>query len=224
MTDSILPRIMTVEDIAGYLRVSNEVVISELEQGHIAGFKVGTEWRCTEASLLDYVSGQHLSCFETQLDSSKSRWTVADFVETGPFEYKWPGGIEAFETGYETNRTFEERTHTFKIGFTKREAAGQDDRPRVVIWMDNWPLVEFAGGNNYKSDKLLVSVIKVKGGKQLRPAAKIPEEYKEFRVVRYDSIVKGPYASGNMAVVVKNNDFESMLKHAIIRATWKEFI
>jgi len=223
MTDSILPRIMTIEDIAGYLRVNNELVISELEQGHINGFKVGTEWRCTEASLLDYVGGQRLSGSSAQSDSPVLKYEETDFTEIGSFDYKWPGGKEDFENGFETTRSVEGRTHTFRIGFTDRQAAGQERR-RVVVWMDNWPLVEFAGSNNYESDGLLASVIKVKGGKQLRPSAHIPEEYKGFRVARYDSIIQGSYASSNMAVIVQDTDFESMLKHAIIRANLKELI
>ena len=94
-------------------------------------------------------------------------------------------------------------------------------RRRIVVWMDNWPLVEFAGSNNYESDGLLASVIKVEGGKQLRPSAKIPDEYKDFRIARYDSVVQGPYASRNLAVIVSKDDLESMLRHAIIRAALK---
>ena len=79
-------------------------------------------------------------------------------------------------------------------------------------------------GNNYESDGLLASVIKVQGGKQLPRSARIPEEYISFYIARYDSIVQGPYASKNMAVIVKKDDLESMLQHAIIRANSKELI
>jgi hypothetical protein len=223
MTESILPAIMTVEDMAGYLKVDNKVVISELEQGHIHGFKVGTEWRCTEASLLDYINGKHhsVSLAQSGIPAWKSEET--GFTEIGSFDFQWPGGKEHFENGYETTRSVEGRSRTFRIGFTDRPAAGQKRR-RVVVWMNNWPLVEFAGGNNYESDGFLASVIKVKGGKQLRASANIPDAYKEFSVVRYDSIVQGPYASRNMAVVAHKSDLESMLKHAIIRAQLKELI
>jgi len=223
MADSILPRIMTITDMAEYLKVDEKVIISELEQGHINGFKVGTEWRCTEASLLDYISGQNLLGSSAQSDYPRWKWIEGSFTEIGPFDYKWPKETEAFENGFETTRSIEGHTRTFKIGFTNRKAAGKERR-RVVVWMDNWPLVEFAGSNDYESDGLLASVIKIKGGKQLRTSAKIPEEYKGFRIARYDSIVQGPYASQHMAVIVQSNDLESMLKHAIIRATLKELI
>jgi hypothetical protein len=156
-------------------------------------------------------------------ENAKIQYEATDFIEVGSFDYQWPKDREHFEYGYETTRNVNGRTHTFKIGFTNREAAGQMRR-RVVVWMDNWPLVEFAAGNNYKSDGLLASVIKVQGGKQLRPSGKIPEEYKEFHIARYDSIVQGPYASRNMAVIVSKDDLQSMVRHAIIRATWKQLI
>ncbi len=223
MIDSTLPKIMNVEEVADYFKIDKGIIIRELEQGHLRGFKVGTEWRFTEANVLEFINRNHPSLSLTQPDSSALRYEETEFTEVGSFDYQWPKDIEHFENGYETTRNINGRTHTFKIGYTNRQAAGQMRR-RVVVWIGNWPVVEFAGGNNYESDELLVGIIKVKGGKQLRPSGKIPDEYKDFHIVRYDSIVQGPYASRNMAVIVSKDDLESMIRHAIIRATLKELI
>jgi excisionase family DNA binding protein len=223
MTNSILPKIMTIEEVADYFKIDKDVVVRELEQGHIHGFKVGTEWRFTDADLLEFISRNHYSLSLAQSDISTLKYEETGFREIGPFDYQWPAGEEHFERGYETARTINSREHTFRIGFTDRYAVGQMRR-RVIVWMDNWPVVEFAGGNGYESDGLLASVIKTRGGKQLRPSSKIPEEYKDFHVERYDSIVQGPYASRNMAIIAPKDDLESMIRHAIIRANWKELI
>ncbi len=220
---SNLPQILTPDDIAGYLKVSSSVVLKELEDGHLRGFKIRSEWRCTDAALLDYVGKNINSSFVNRSESKKPEYASASFTEIGNFDYQWPLTSEHFENGYETTSKINGRTHTFKIGFTNREAAGQMRR-RVVVWMDNWPLVEFAGSNNYESDGLLASVIKVEGGKQLRPSEKIPNEYNDFRIARYDSMVQGPYASRNLAIIVLKDDLESMLRHAIIRAALKNRI
>jgi excisionase family DNA binding protein len=218
-----LPQILTPDEIADYLKVGSDAVLKELEAGHLRGFKIGSEWRCTDGTLLDYI-GRNVNSL--LVNSASSRELVCEstsFTEIGEFDYQWPGGSEHFGSGYETTRKFNGRTYTFKIGFTDRLAAGQMRR-RVVVWIDNWPLVEFAGSNDYESDGLLASVIKVEGGKQLRPSGKMPDEYKHFHVARYDSVVQGPYASRNLAIIVSKDDLESMLCHAIIRARSKNRI
>ena len=75
-------------------------------------------------------------------------------------------------------------------------------RARVVVWLGDRPIVEFAGGNNYEVDGLMASVIKLPDGSQLRPDDDVPPEYDGFTMARYNSIVQGPYASRNMAIVV----------------------
>jgi len=223
MTESALPKIMTIEEVAEYFKVNKDIISRELEQGHLRGFKIGTELRFTDTNLLEFINRNHPSLSLAQSDNLALEYETTDFTETGPFDYQWPKDKEYFESGYETMSTINGRTHTFKIGFTNRQAAGQMRR-RVIVWIGNWPLVEFAGGNDYASDGLLAGIIKVKGGKQLRPSGKIPEEYKDFRIARYDSIIQGRYASRNMAVIVQKDDLESMIRHAIIRATWKQLI
>jgi excisionase family DNA binding protein len=223
VTYASLPKILTVEEIADYLRIGVDVVLKELEQGHIQGFKVGTEWRCTDANLLAFVSGNHKVPAAIRSGNSGLEYDATDFAAVGPFDYQWPKVKEHFEGGFETTRRVNSRTHTFKIGFTDREAAEQLRR-RVVVWLDNWPLVEFAGSNKYQSDGLVASIIKIEGGKQLRPTARIPEEYSDFRVGRYDSVVQGAYASRNMAIIVNKDDLESMIRHAMIRARLKGII
>jgi len=220
---SNLPQILTPDEIADYLKVSSGVVLKELEDGCLRGFKIGSEWRCTDAALLDYTGKNINSSLINRSGSKEPKYESTSFTEIGEFDYQWPLASEHFENGYETTSKINGRTYTFKIGFTDRQAAGQMRR-RVVVWMDNWPLVEFAGSNNYESDGLLASVIKVESGKQLRPSGKMPDEYKNFHIARYDSIVQGPYASRNMAIIVSKDDLELMLHHAIIRAELKNRI
>jgi len=223
MNDSILPNIKTIDDAADYFKTSKDIILKELEQGRLHGFKIGEEWRLTENDLAEYINRNQHSPSTEKLSNSTIQYETTGFIEIEPFDYKWPADEEHFEKGYETTRTINGREHTFKIGFTDRFAAGEMRR-RIIVWINNWPVVEFAGGNEYETDGLLASVIKTQGGKQLRPTGKIPEEYKDFRIARYDSIVQGVYASRNMAVIVTKDALETMLRHAIIRATWKQLI
>lgn len=225
MEESKLPQILTPAEIADYLKVSMEVVLGELDAGNLHGFKVGEEWRSTDTGVLEYISNKGASSRNPKLLTAEQSKTAdkSIFVEIEPFDYQWPASVEHFEYGYETSQLINGRTYTFKIGFTDREAAGQLRR-RAIVWRDNWPLVEFAGSNNYESDGMLASIIKLKNGKQLRPSEKLPDDYRNFQIGRYDSIVQGPHASRNMAVIVDKSDLESMLRHAIIRGKWKNLL
>lgn len=222
MTYPNLPKVLTPEEVADYFKIDKGVVLRELEEGRLRGFKVGPEWRCTDGSLIDYVNRNH-TVSAAKLDTTGLEYKASDFVEVGPFDYQWPKDKEHFENGYETTRNIGGRTPTFKVGFTNRPAAGRVRR-RAVVWMDNWPMVEFAGGDNYESDGLLAGIVKVEAGKQLRPSGKIPEGYGGFRIARYDSVVRGPYASRNMAIIVSKDDLESMVRHAVLRAQLKGLI
>ncbi len=223
MNNKNLPNILTLAELAEYLKVDKGVIIAELEKGNIHGFRIGEDIRFTDENILEFINRNHPSILSAQSDIQETRYEASDFIELEPFDYQWPKAQEHFENGYETTKTINGRGHTFRIGFTNRQAAGQMRR-RIVVWINNWPIVEFAAGNNYENDGLLASVIKTPNGKQLRPTAKVPEEYRSFNVARYDSIVQGPYASKNMAVIVLKGDLEAMIRHATIRGIWKELL
>ena len=220
-----LPKIWTPEELAEYLRVDEQDVLQELEEGRLEGFIVGKQWRCSEQKLHEYISQvkNKTQPYQIQPIIPTEPEINTGFTEIGPFEYRWPTSVEHYRLGYETTRYINGQSYTFRIGFTERDAAGRL-RSRVVVWIGDRAIVEFAGGNNYESDGLLASVIKLPNGTQLQPNKKIPIEYSSFTVRRYDSVVQGPYASRNMAVIVYKDDLESMIGHASIRASWKGLI
>lgn len=233
MVDLTLPSIMTPKEIAEYLKVDEATIIQQLETGNLGGFQVGSEWRSSDAEILEYISkhkrtlGAAMKSLAESLTTPKVE-TASGFTEIGPFDFDWPqsgGGpnLEHYDKGYETTRMINGRHFTFTIGFGNRKVAGRM-RARVTIWLGNRAIVEFAGSNNFEIDELLASIIKLKDNTQLTPYQEVPPEYKDFRVARYNSIVQGPYASTNMAIVVHKDDLESMLRHAIIRGLWKRLI
>lgn len=230
MTDSTLPKIWTVKEVAEYLKVRQETVIKELEGCRLHGFMVGEEWRCSDADLLVYISrsGTEGEPEQPQLVTSTGQRSDWDIVDIGPLDFAWPkkgggGHLQHYDKAYDATKVVDGRHCAFRLGFGEREAAGRMRR-RVTIWLGNRAVVEFAGSNDYENDGLLAGVIRLRNGTQLSPYQKIPEEYKGFRVERYNLTVQGPRASTNMAVVVHKDDLKSMLEHALIRATWKELL
>jgi excisionase family DNA binding protein len=230
MVNQTLPQIWTVKEIAGYLKVDESAVLQELQSGSLHGFQIGKEWRCSDTDLLSYISKSGSNVERDQLQPPKTsehdvNWEIA---EIKPFDFHWPkkgGGsyVEHYDKGFDATRMIDGRHCTLRVGFGNREAAGLMRR-RVTIWLGNRAVVEFAGSNNHDKDGLLAGIIRLPGGRQLSPYQKVPDEYKGFRVERYNSIVEGPRASTNMAVVVHKDDIKSMLEHAVLRAIWKHLI
>lgn len=218
-----LPRIWTVEEIAEYLKVSQEVVQKEIDFGKINGFKVGEQWRCTQEDIQAYIRQPRVTIQTEAQSAPVSHENVWALDETGPFDFTWPrvggGKVEHYEKGFNCTKLVDGQQVTFRLGFSERVAAGRM-RKRVTIWLGSRPLVEFAGSNNFEQDGTLASIIRLKNNKQLT-YQRIPAEYEVFKVKRYNSVVNGPKASNSFAVVVNKDDLPSMLEHALIRARWK---
>lgn len=225
MTESTLPRIWTPKEVGEYLRVHEDLVLGELEKGVLHGFRIGNEWRLSDNDLLAYINSNYskTSTEENHEFDAQETEEESEFNEIGAFDFQWPQSVEHFDEGYSVIQAVDGRPIKFRIGFTDREAAGKMRR-RATVWMDERPLVEFAGGDDYERNGLLASVIKLRSNKQLTPYQNIPKEYRGFRVARYDSIVRGRFASKNMAVIVHKNDLRAMLKHTVIRARWKDLV
>jgi excisionase family DNA binding protein len=219
----VLPRIWTLNEVAEYLKVSEEVVRSEIEAGRLNGFRVGQECRCTQLDVQAYIRQPRNKMEKRSQPDTESHESVWSIEEMGPFEFKWPkeGGstVEHYEKGYNATKIVDGQQITLKAGFSDRRAAGQM-RKRVTVWLGNRPLVEFAGSNNYDEDGILASIIRLKNNKQLT-YQRIPAEYEGFKTQRYNSVVNGPRASTGFAIVVHKDDLTSMLEHALIRAKWK---
>jgi hypothetical protein len=230
MSESNLPKIMILKEIAAYLRVDEETILLELESDRLHGFKVGDQWRCADIEILAYINGQTKNMESALADSEQgfdqnSDWEIRTIE---PFDFSWPqkkgkSNVEHYDNCYEATGILNGQQIIFKIGFGYRFAAGQKRR-RVTIWFGNRSVVEFASSNNYENDGLLAGIIKLRNGKQLTPLNRIPQEYNKYKIRKYNLIVKGPRSSTNMAIIVHKDDIKSMVEHAFIRSIWRKII
>lgn len=215
--------------MAEYFKVDEGVILAELEEGHLKGFKIGGQWRSSEIDIKAFLSEKPTVSREGQLlkvvrDQKRNNWEI---TKIEPFDFNWPkkgggGNTEHYDEAYEATKTEDGRHYTFKIGFGYREAAGLLRR-RVTIWIGSRAIVEFTGGNNFNDDGILAGIIRNEEGKQIK-TKRVPEKYAGFKTIQYDSIVQGPRASGGMAVIAHKSDLVTMLEHAWIRAVWKELL
>jgi hypothetical protein len=138
------------------------------------------------------------------------------------FSYKWPDGtIEEYHEAYEGTVNADSVQIQVKIGIGERSAAGRM-RKRVVVFLDGRPTVEFAGVDDFDKSGLVAGVITLRNRKRLKPGQRVPDEYRSFQLVRYNTVITGPRAMSAMAVLAKINDHNTMISHALIRAMFRD--
>lgn len=85
-----LPEVLTLEETAQYLRVSNQTVYNMLREGRIRGTKVGREWRFLRSDIVAYLCGTGMEPL------GHAHWVTA---------YEFDFGIgEKRKTGYNCSR------------------------------------------------------------------------------------------------------------------------
>jgi len=225
----------------------------EVDGGRLRSFVVNGEIRVTETALLelmgevaavDLLRGREVMMPLREPAEATSFARVLteqlSWGRSGPFSYSWPKrrdepeNTEHFRQGHATCIEVGGKRVKLQIGFTKRGAAGMEDRERAVVFLVQnalIPLVEFAGANDFQETGLMASVVKLapvggRGGKHLRPEMPVPEEYSVagLRLDVYSNVVQGPYAAGSVAVVAASNELGVMAYHGLVRARWKGWV
>lgn len=240
---SPFPRVLTLSEAAKLLLTTADLLESEIHGRALRGFRIAGEWRTTEEALLEFIGeakSQPAECRDSDARPGKPATEAAVTCESDgdapkcdplfsepaePFQHKWPDGyVESYTDARTVSLNAEGRTVSFRIGFTTRNAAGQD-RVRAVVFVEVTsgvrPVVEFVAGNDFGETSRMVSVVKNRKGQHVRTAASLPPEYKEMQIVPYNEFVTGPYASRALAVLADKDDHATMVKHATIRCRYK---
>ena len=247
------PAVLTIREAAGWLQTTVEALRSELEARRLRGFQVAGEWRITETALFEFMGepgaqmgpggkGGEVKGKKTgSVDEAMLRSVLAgsDWREAAAFSYSWPSTKgepaqdEPYPQAYEAEVRVGERLVPLRIGFTERECAGMKDRKRAVVFLADGqllPVVEFAGADDRQS-VLLASIVKLPrqasgGHPHLRPGMETPSAYRVEGVdlCLYTEVVTGPYAASSMAVRVREDQYDVMAYHALVRALWKGWI
>ena len=210
-------------------RTSREDVEAELEAGRMSGFKIGGKWRVLPDRLRAFMTGETGFNSKDETGSPEDDISEVEWKQRDPFAYKWPDGTqENYELAYEAEVELSSEYYNFIIGYTNREAAGMKDRRRVVVFIGIGrqliPVVEFAGANDFTETQRLASIIKKPTGRHVPSQHQLPPEYIGMPTVIYSDLVVGPYAASGLAVVANKDDRNTMLRHALIRVCYKEWI
>lgn len=215
--------VYTIEEVAQHLRVPVDAVRQEIRSGRLAAMNVAGLIRIGESDLNAFKNeARAVITASANLPTTKEE----SFLKLQPvadFQHKWPdGSTESYGNAREGVGSYGGKTYHVKLGFTIREVAGRP-RSRCLVLIDRYATVEFAGTDEHINDSsLLASVIKDRNRKQLPVGASAPPEYQGVPIGQYRDVVDGPGASNGMAVVCQASDFETMVKHALIRSKYRE--
>ena len=208
------PEILTLDEAVTLLKLSDrKPLLYEIQAGRLVTTKIGDEVRIHLADLNQFLEAAKSIPVPTQSEQGR---LAMDVHPSAPFKHRWPDNtVEHYKEAYSGSVKTSYGAKNVRIGFTRREAAGKA-RERSAVFIDNRPLVEFVGADDFESTQVMVSVLKVHG-RQVRPIEGPPRSYDDAQIVRYNEHVTGPYASSNLAVCCKKDDLVAMVKHALLR-------
>ncbi len=202
--------VLTVEEAAAYLRVSETAIREEIQSGGLPAFKIGSELRIIRKDFDQFIRSKMVARAKTKPGGPIAHIT---FANVKPFTYQWPNKrTEDFDTAYEGKVGMKK----IVVGFTTGTMHGK--RRKSVVFVDRRPLVRFKAADDFDKSGLMVSVIKTIDRKQLRPEDPVPFEYSGFRIEPYRTHIDEPGTSKNMVVVCTQDDLQTMAQHALIRA------
>lgn len=212
--------VVTLEEIAEFLRVSEEAVEEEIRDGKLPALKIGSEWRIIQKDFEQFLNVQRQQA-KTRMNGSSPN--AITFSQAKPFDYRWPQrkgqskAAEHFDEAHSARIPTTSGSKIILIGFGTSKKSGQ--RRKAVVFVDGRPMVRFKAADDFAHSGLMLSVIKLTDRKHLRPDDPIPTEYADFQIEPYRNHIDERYTSKNMAVVCKYKDLQTMAEHALIRAS-----
>ncbi|BDI28602.1 hypothetical protein CCAX7_006530 [Capsulimonas corticalis] len=145
-----------------------------------------------------------------------------------PFYHQWPNSKEKELQDAAFTQIIEIDTKhiSLVIGFATRDTASMPARRHAtVFWGDIgrtlYPLVQFAGANDFENSGLLASIIRDSGRATVAADAPLPSGYEDMPVGFYNDLISGPYTRKSRCVIAHKDDFAVMAKHALLRSQQK---
>ena len=215
------PAMYTVEEISRYLKIPVQVIEREIADGKLLAKSFGGFLRISEPALTDYLNSSDASP-TTFFKAPKTQDRWLHLQPASDFDHKWPDAtVEHFEHAMEGRAFYAGREHEVKLGLTVREAAGRR-RGRYLVLIDRYPTVEFVKEDESNGVGPVAAVIKDRNKKHIPATATPPTEYEDLNVGSYREVVEGPRAAHGLAVICNSDDFDTMVKHALIQYRFRE--
>jgi hypothetical protein len=138
---------------------------------------------------------------------------ILDVEKIGPFEFRWPEGVEYFESGWRFRIRVDERIHRARHGLGFREVYGRM-RVHTVTWIDGEVQVEGVEADDYPVSQALISRLHRPGRAFARTRDEVSIGYEGFGIVGHRREIEAPYSPQLLAVKIREDDLASWVLHA----------
>jgi hypothetical protein len=138
--------------------------------------------------------------------------------DLGAFTHTWwaGGGDEHFERGWEGVVVVDGRERSFRHGIGERGAYGRP-RARSVTWLDDRPIVEGVGEDDYETSRCLLSLVKKSNKRLARTIDELPPGYGDLPLVDHRAEINAPRSRRGLAVKLPEDDVRSWVALALLR-------
>lgn len=222
-----MENIYTVEEVSKHLKVPIEAIQNEIASGRLEALNVAGHVRISEYALAEFKKAAVTSSVSKTITRPVAATASNGWLTLQPatnFVHRWPDGkVEEYKDVLEGIATDSGRQYHVKLGWTTRNSGGEE-RQRWLVLVDRYPTVEFVRCSEAGPDgtEYAASIIRDRRNKQVPALATVPPEYQEFSTAVYSEKVKGPGNSNGQAVVCIAKDFQTMVRHALIRTKYRE--
>ena len=142
---------------------------------------------------------------------------VSNVEPSGPFDFRWPNGIEHFESGWSYRLTIASETYEVRHGIGGRAVYGRE-RVHTVTWLDGHVQVEGVEADDYPVTGALVSLLRHTDKKMIKSIGEVPADYESFDIVEHLREVDAKWSRDCLAVKIAEDDLVGWGVHAWIRA------
>lgn len=142
---------------------------------------------------------------------------ILSVKQLDPFTWRWPDGIESFETGWSIELRAGGRKHHARHGLGAREVYGRL-RVHAVTWLDGEVQVEGVEADDYPASLTLISRLRRAGRANARTLEEVPAGYEGFEIVEHWREIEGRYSPRCLAVKIVEDDLGSWVLHAWLRS------
>jgi uncharacterized HhH-GPD family protein len=143
--------------------------------------------------------------------------SISDIEQLGPFDFRWPGAIEHFESGWSYRLNMAAESHAVRLGIGGREVYGRE-RVHTVTWLDGAVGVEGVEADDYPSSGALVSLLRHPDKKMIRTIEGVPADYQGFEIVDHRREVDAKWSRNSLGVKIREDDLLGWAVHAWIRS------
>jgi len=144
----------------------------------------------------------------------------------GQLTFDWPvAGPEQFERACRYRVAVRGgQTTDMMVAFGWRPAFGRTRR-RIIAFMTApalWPAVELVATDDYDESRQLLWAVKQPGSnRHYAPLEQPHPDFRPFRLVRFKDHIRAPRSYSSWAVLLSEDDIDSIIKLGLIRATHK---